>query len=312
MRRDATHPRRGDALAGPLLDKVVVIGVGLIGGSFALALKHGGGAGIVVGVGRTQTNLDDARRLGIADRTVRLDGAWTTELRDADLVLVATPVGQMAALFEQMAPHLGASTVVTDAGSTKQDVIAAARAGLGSAIDRFVPAHPIAGAEHSGATAAYATLFRGKIAVVTPVAETRSTAVDRVKQCWLLCDAVVRTLAPARHDAIFAAVSHLPHALAFAQVAELAARPDADEFLAYAASGFRDFTRLASSSPEMWRDIFVANRAALRDELNAYQAELARLDAMLAAGDEVALLALLTRARDARDAWLAAGSCGGA
>jgi prephenate dehydrogenase len=296
----------------PLLGKLVVIGVGLIGGSFALALKRAGAVSAVVGVGRTQANLDDARRLGIVDATIRLEDDWTREVRDADMVLVATPVGQMPALFEAMAPRLAASTVVTDAGSTKQDVAAAARRYLGAAVSRFVPAHPIAGAEHSGAAAAHASLFRGKIAVVAPIAETEPGAVERVKAAWTQCGAVIRMLDPARHDAIFAAVSHLPHALAFAEVAELAARPDAEEFLAYAASGFRDFTRLASSSPEMWRDIFLANRTALRGELSAYRAELARFDALLASDDAAALLALLTRARDARDAWLAAGNPGSA
>ena len=290
----------------------MVIGVGLIGGSFALALKGAGAVHHVVGVGRSQTNLDDARRLGIADATVLLDADWTRELHDADLVLVATPVGQMAPLFERMAAHLGAATVVTDGGSTKQDVVAAARRHLGAAMGRFVPAHPIAGSEHSGAAAAFPSLFRGKVAVVAPVTETQADAIELVKAAWARCGAIVRTLDPARHDAIFASVSHLPHVLAFAEVAELAARADADEFFAYAATGFRDFTRLAGSSPEMWRDIFLANRSALRQELRAYQAELARLDAMLAADDADGLLALLTRARNARDAWLAAGNPGSA
>jgi prephenate dehydrogenase len=294
--------------AGPVLGKLVVIGVGLIGGSFALALKRNGAVTTVVGVGRGRSNLDAAQRLGVVDRSVTLDDAWTDELRDADLVLVATPVGQMPALFAAMAPHLGAGTIITDAGSTKQDVVAAARAHLGVAFPRFVPAHPIAGSEQSGATAAFAALFRHKIVVVAPVAETEPLAVRLVRDCWQRCDAVIRTLDPVRHDAILAAVSHLPHALAFVQVAELAARPDAADFLAYAASGFRDSTRIASSSPEMWRDIFLANRMALRNEIAAYKAELEHLDALLAEGNADALTAMLARARDTRNSWLAARS----
>jgi prephenate dehydrogenase len=199
-----------------------------------------------------------------------------------------------------------ASNVVTDAGSTKQDVIAAARAHLGSAFPRFVPGHPIAGTEHSGATAASDSLFRDRNIVLTPVPETLGAVIDRVGACWTQCGGLVSRLDPARHDALFAAVSHLPHTLAFAMVGELAARPDADEYFRHAASGFRDFTRLASSDPEMWRDICIANCAALRRELAAYRAELDRIDRLLDANDGAALMALFAAARDARRAWLAA------
>jgi len=294
-------------MAAPTIAKLVIVGVGLIGGSFALALKHAGTLGAVVGVGRSQANLDAARRLSIVERTFRLDENWTAELADADLVLLATPVAQMPALFAAIAPHLGPSAIVTDAGSTKQDVVASARRHLGRALHRFVPGHPIAGTEHSGASAAFPSLFREKNVVLTPLLETEAEATERVTACWTQCGAVVRMLDPARHDAIFAAVSHLPHALAFALVAELAARRDAADYFRYAASGFRDFTRLASSHPEMWRDICVANSEALRHELAAYRAELERIDALLAAGDANALARLFETARSARDAWMARG-----
>lgn len=286
------------------IGKLVVIGVGLIGGSFALALKRSGAAGRVVGVGRSRENLLAAQRRGIVDQSFTLEEAWTAELADADLVLLATPVGQMAALFAAVAGQLGAHTVLTDAGSTKQDVVAAARAALGRALPRFVPGHPIAGTEHSGASAAFDALFRNKQVVLTPLAETDKSALALVRECWTRCGAAVRELEAARHDAIFSAVSHLPHALAFALAATLAARPDADECFAAAGSGLRDFTRLASSDPEMWRDVCLANREALRHDLAAYEAELRHVDALLAAADGDALLRLFERARAARNGWL--------
>jgi prephenate dehydrogenase len=289
-----------------VLSKIVVVGVGLIGGSFALALKRAGAVTTVVGVGRGRANLDAALKLGVVDRAHTLEESWRDEMGDADLVMLATPVGQMPALFTVIAPHLGAATVVTDAGSTKQDVIAAARTNLAAALPRFVPGHPIAGTEHSGAAAAFESLFRDKNVLLTPLRETLPSAIERVADCWTCCGARVSHLAPERHDALFAAVSHLPHALAFALVSELATRPDADEYFRYAASGFRDFTRLASSDPEMWRDICLANREAVRRELAAYRTELERIDRLLAAGDGKALSALFAAAREARREWLAA------
>jgi prephenate dehydrogenase len=283
------------------LGKLVVVGVGLIGGSFALALKRSGAAATVVGVGRSRANLDAAQRRGIIDRSFALDQTWTAELADADLVLLATPVGQMPSLF---AANLGPRTVVTDAGSTKQDVIAVARERLGSALPRFVPGHPIAGTEHSGAVAAFDALFRDKHVVLTPLAETDPEALARVGDCWTRCGAVVRKLDAARHDAIFSAVSHLPHVLAFALVAEVAGRPDADECFAFAGSGFRDFTRLASGNSGMWRDVCLANREALRRDLGSYRDELDRVESLLAAADGDGLLRLFERARSIRNGWL--------
>jgi prephenate dehydrogenase len=195
--------------------------------------------------------------------------------------------------------------VVTDAGSTKQDVVLAARRYLGAALSRFVPGHPIAGTERSGAAAASDALFRGRSVILTPLPETSADAQQRVADAWTACGGVVGTLEAARHDEIFAAVSHLPHALAFALVAQLAARADAADYLRYAATGFRDFTRLASSDPEMWRDVCLGNATALRRELSAYRAELDRLDALLVSADGDGLGALFERARVARNAWLA-------
>ncbi|MBL0289271.1 MAG: prephenate dehydrogenase/arogenate dehydrogenase family protein [Betaproteobacteria bacterium] len=290
----------------PAAGKLVVVGVGLIGGSFALALKAAAEVGEVVGVGRGRANLDDALRLGIVDRAVTLADDWTRELAAADVVLIAAPVAQYPALLRAMAGRLGPATLVTDAGSTKQDVIAAARDALGADFPRFVPAHPIAGTEHSGAAAAFPALYRDRNVVLTPLADTDPDAVRRVGALWTACGARLRTLAPAAHDRVFAAVSHLPHLLAFALVDAFAARPDREEIFRFAASGFRDFTRIAASSPEMWRDIAVANRGALLAEIAAFRAQLDRVTAMLETGDAAALAAVFAHARAARRAWEAA------
>jgi len=285
------------------LPKLVVVGVGLIGGSFALALKSRGVVGEVVGVGRSSRNLDEALAGGVVDRAVTRDGPWTRELADADVVLVATPVGELPALFEAIGDALAGHAVLTDAGSTKQDVVAAARACLGDALPRFVPAHPIAGTERSGAASAFATLFEGHRAVLTPLAETDDDALARVRALWQACGAEVVAMEPATHDRIFAAVSHLPHFLAAAYVAELSVRPGSGDLFGMAGSGFRDFTRIAAASPAMWHDIGLANREALRREIAAFRGALDVLDAALRDGDGTALTAMLDAAASARRAW---------
>jgi len=283
--------------------KLVVVGVGLIGGSCALALKRAGAVGEIVGVGRTLANLDVAVAHGVVDRAFTLESDWTREVADADIVLVAAPVGEFPAIFAKLGPAVGPATVITDAGSTKQDVIAAARGTFGDALPRFVPGHPIAGTEHTGAGAAFASLFEGRNVILTPLPGTARDATDRVAAMWLSCGARVTTLAADRHDAIFAAVSHLPHVLAFTLVAELAARPDAAAYFDHAASGFRDFTRIAAGSPEMWRDIALANRDALLAEIDGYGDALRAVRAMIAEGDGEALAALFGEASTARRAW---------
>ncbi len=284
----------------PLFRKVVIFGAGLIGGSFALALRKANAVGEVVGFGRSMANLQQAQQLGIIDR-IGQDVA--AEAGDADLVLLATPVGQMAELMARIAPHLGSHTLVTDGGSTKGDVVRDAYAQLGGRAAQFVPAHPIAGAEQSGAAAAGAGLYQGKKVVLTPLPENSSRSVARVRKAWELCGAVVSELTPQQHDEVFAAVSHLPHLLSFALVHDLAQRDNRDQLLSFAASGFRDFTRIAASSPEMWRDICMANREALLDELQTYIAELNRMSAALAAGDAEKLEQTFRTARELRVSW---------
>jgi prephenate dehydrogenase len=286
--------------------KLAVVGVGLIGGSCALALKRAGVVGTVVGVGRTAANLEEAVRLGIIDHARRLDEDWTRELRDADVVLVAAPVAQCAALFSAIVPAIGPRTVVTDAGSTKQDVIAAALAAFGDRIGDFVPAHPVAGAAASGAGAAVATLYDGRTVITTPIEETNPEALERVGALWQSCGARIVAMGPDAHDRIFAAVSHLPHLLAFAYVDALAARSEAAQMFAHAGTGFRDFTRIAAASPEMWRDIALANRVALQDELGKYRNALERLASALDAGDGAAMERIFARSRAARQRWHAA------
>ncbi|MDP2761261.1 MAG: prephenate dehydrogenase/arogenate dehydrogenase family protein [Sideroxyarcus sp.] len=287
-------------MSGPQFKKIVIFGVGLIGGSFALALRKAHAVGEVVGFGRSEATLQQAMQLGILDR-IGSDPA--AEVNDADIVLLATPVGQMAELMARIAPHLGAHTLVTDGGSTKSDVVAAARANLGKRIARFIPAHPIAGAEKSGAGAALADLYVGKKVVLTPLPENSKEAVARVRKAWELCGAVVSELTPQQHDAVFAAVSHLPHLLSFALVHDLAQRDNRDLLLSFAASGFRDFTRIAASSPEMWRDICMANRDALMDELGRYMQELESLHEALADADAAKLEEVFSEARKVRGNW---------
>jgi prephenate dehydrogenase len=214
------------------------------------------------------------------------------------------PVGQMQAVIAAMAPHLGPDTLVTDGGSTKSDVVAAARTALGAKISQFVPGHPIAGAEKSGVGAATADLYHDKRVVLTPLPENNAESVARVRSAWEACGAKVSQLSPDEHDRVFAAVSHLPHLLAYALVHDLAGRDNADQLFSFAAGGFRDFTRIASSHPEMWRDICVANRNALLPELDAYMVELMRTRVLIAGADASGLEAMFDTARTRRDAWL--------
>jgi prephenate dehydrogenase len=283
------------------VDKLVVVGVGLIGGSFALALKEAGAVGRVVGVGRGERNIRRALELKIIDAAGAFDAAT---FGDADLALLSMPVGQMGPVMRAIAPVLGGGTVVTDAGSTKEDVVALARRELKRSLARFVPGHPIAGTEMSGAGAALASLYRGRKVVLTPLQGTDPGALARVREAWQACGAGVFELRPREHDAVLATVSHLPHVLAFALVDQVARHKDAKRLFSYAAGGFRDFTRIASSHPEMWRDICLANRKALLAELGRYEGELERVRRMLERGDAKALEALFSGAREARERWL--------
>lgn len=285
--------------------KVVVCGIGLIGGSFALAIKSAlagrQDCPHIVGMGRTRAPLEQALWLGVIDE-IATD--WASALKGADMVLLGMPVGQMPAVMQALVPHLESQTIVTDGGSTKSDVVSAARATFGDKIGQFIPGHPIAGAEKSGVTAAKADLYVGKRVVLTPLPENAPEHVKALRTVWEICGAKVSELAPADHDRVFAAVSHLPHLLAFALVHDLAERDNADQLFGFAASGFRDFTRIASSHPEMWRDICIANRNALLKEVDAFMMELLKTRVLLASADSTGLEAMFAAARARRDAWL--------
>ena len=281
------------------IDRLAIIGVGLIGGSFALALKQAGAVREVLGVGRDPARLTVARELELIDR-----GANYAEAGQADCILLAMPVGETETVLTQLAPHLKAGAVVTDAGSTKANVIAAARSTLGARFGDFVPGHPIAGSECNGPLAARADLFQARKVVLTPTAETQATAQALVTALWTVTGAQVEILDAALHDQVFAAVSHLPHLAAYALVNELAQRENGAEFFRFAASGFRDFTRIASSSPEMWRDIALGNRDALLSELDAYITALQQLRDAVGSGDHHTLLKIFSQARSAREHWL--------
>ena len=278
--------------------RVGIIGVGLIGGSFALALKTVKAVDTVVGFGRSRANLDVARKLGVIDQIAK---GWD-DIDGCDLLLLAVPVGQLPEVMPMIAPRIGKDTVLTDAGSTKRDVVLYARAALGKSLPRFVPAHPIAGAEKSGAAAARPNLFAGKPVVITPIEETDPFAFKRVRATWQLTGAQTLRMDVAMHDMALAATSHLPHVLAFAMMNEIAARPQAEAMLSLTGGGFRDFTRIAASNPEMWRDICLANRDALCTEIDAFSARLAQMRHSIAIGDGPALERAFESARVAREA----------
>lgn len=282
------------------MKKIVIFGVGLIGGSVALALKKAGSTAQIVGLGRSTESLQTALALGVID-VASTDVA--SAVQNADLILIATPVAQTPAILKAIQPHLSPNTIITDAGSTKSDVLAYAQTTLGAQAKQFVGGHPIAGAEKSGVSAATADLYSNKNVVLTPIQDNSVDAIQQVKNLWQSCGANVSEMSAATHDSIFAAVSHLPHLLAFALVDDIASRPNAEQLFGFAASGFRDFTRIAGSHPEMWRDISLANKTALLSELNAYQAELARLKQLLENEDGAGLQALFERASSARNAW---------
>ncbi len=285
------------------IGKLVIIGVGLIGGSFALALRQAGMVQHIIGIGRNQKNMHSALERGVIDETT-MD--YATALNDADLVFLAMPVGQTELIMTNIAPHLSSRTIVTDAGSTKQDVIAAAIKHLKSEhIANFVPGHPIAGTENSGVAAAQVDLYQGKHVVLTPLEQTRSHVIETVTQLWQACGAKVSIMPADEHDQILAITSHLPHILAFTMMRYLHhSTGNSESLLRFAGSGFRDFTRIAGSSPEMWRDICLANRDELLKQIDAYQAELKAVQQLIEEKDQDELEQIFYQARAIRQTWI--------
>lgn len=284
---------------GPLIPVLAVIGVGLIGGSAALALRRAGQVGQVLGVGRNAQSLAQAQALGLIDAVATPEQAAA----QADVILLSTPVGGLVAMLAQLRPHLGPDTLLTDAGSTKVEVVQAARAALGDRIGQFVPGHPIAGAERSGPSAADAGLYRDRTVILTPVPENAPAAIAHVRGLWRACGARVLEMDAESHDRVLGSVSHMPHLLAAAYMAQVASADDAALRLSLAGSGFRDFTRIAAGSPEMWRDIFLSNRDALRTELTAVRGVLDQMERAMADGDGAALEEMLLQAAQARRNW---------
>lgn len=281
-----------------VIRRLCIIGVGLIGGSLARALRETGRCQEVVGSGRRRENLDRAVALGVIDR-YELDPARAVE--GADMVVVAVPLGSMEAVFRAMAPGLAADAIVTDVGSAKGSVIEAARGAFGVLPANLVPGHPIAGTEKSGVEASFSSLFRQRRVILTPTPVNPREAVDRVRAMWEHTGAEVIEMDVAHHDEVLAATSHLPHLLAYALVDALARMDDRVEIFRYAAGGFRDFTRIASSDPVMWHDICLANREAVLDVLGRFQGDLDRLTLAIRNGDGTLIKEVFTRAKDARD-----------
>jgi len=282
------------------LKTLSVIGVGLIGGSFALALRRAGAVSHVIGYDRDPAALERAAALGVIDTA---GGSISEAAEGGDLIVVAVPVRAVGPVLRDVAGAMQPGAVVSDVGSTKAQVVRMAREELRDRFARFVPGHPIAGRETSGVEAATAELFRGARVVLTPTPETAADAMDVVRGAWEAIGGRVAVMAPEEHDRIFAAVSHLPHLLSFALVSEIAGRDDAETLFGFAAGGFRDFTRIAASSPEMWRDIALQNREALLAELDRYGAQLAVFRALIEKGEGPGLERLMTEARSARHAW---------
>jgi prephenate dehydrogenase len=282
--------------------KIVIIGLGLIGGSLARALVAAGCDCEIIGVGRDAAVLQQA----IEDGSI---SGFTTDVQtacaEADLVVVAVPVLSVKAMLQEIAPVLAPHAVVTDVASVKHSVVSAARDVFGTVPANFVPGHPIAGSEQSGYQAAKAELFQGRKVILTPLDNTSRAAIALVETLWRLTGAEVLQMSVTHHDEVLAATSHLPHLLAFALVDTLSQQGESEEIFRYAAGGFRDFTRIASSDPVMWRDIFVTNGAATVKILDEYMADLQTLREALLKGDADLLHTIFKRARQSREAFLA-------
>lgn len=277
--------------------KLVLIGVGLIGGSFARAVRAAEKFDRIVGFDNDFEALRRAVELGVIDQAAT---SAAQAVDDATLVMIATPVGSMREILREIALRLPSAAIVTDVGSTKAGVIEAAREELGAAFTRFVPGHPIAGREHSGVEHADLSLFRDKVFIATPVAQTETDALDRVETLWRDVGCRIERMTPEEHDSVFAAVSHLPHLLAFALVAHIAAQSDAERKFALAGAGFRDFTRIAASNAVMWSDICVANRGAIGDELRTHRERLGELQRAIDEGDGETLRRVFLQAAASR------------
>ena len=287
-----------------MIERLAIIGVGMIGASLALALKQAHAVNHVVGCGRNQLNLQKGVDLGVID-------SYTASIAEAassaDVVVLATPLGAMKQVFEQIADIISEHTVITDTGSAKGSVIKVAQTVLGDKISQFVPGHPIAGAEKSGVEAGLADLYQNRRVIITPLESTDPEAVAKIESMWQACGASIEYLGVEHHDKVLAATSHLPHMLAYGLVNYLSSLNDHDEIFKYAAGGFRDFTRIASSDPVMWRDVCISNGEALLTLIEGYKNELDQVSVAIRDGDQDRLLELFGKAKSERDSLI--GNC---
>jgi prephenate dehydrogenase len=287
-----------------MIERLAIIGVGMIGASLALALKQARAVNHVVGCGRNQLNLQKGMDLGVID-------SFTTSIAEAassaDVVVLATPLGAMKQVFEQIVDIVAEHTVITDTGSAKGSVIKVAQTVLGDKISQFVPGHPIAGAEKSGVEAGLADLYQNRRVIITPLESTDPEAVAKIESMWQACGASIEYLGVGHHDKVLAATSHLPHMLAYGLVNYLSSLNDHDEIFKYAAGGFRDFTRIASSDPVMWRDVCISNGEAILTLIEGYKNELDQVSVAIRDGDQDRLLELFGKAKSERDSLI--GNC---
>ena len=276
-----------------------IVGVGLIGASIGLAQKKAKAFDRVLGVGRSEKNLDEAKAMGAIDEAVSLEQC----AQESDVIVICVPVAQTFSVLHAIEPRIKANALLTDAGSTKSDVIMAAKTALGDKVAQFIPAHPIAGGAQHGAQAAKVDLYDGKEVIICPLQENIPPAIEAINQFWLATGASTHMMSALQHDAVFASISHLPHVLSFALMLQVANSEDAQVKLGHAGAGFRDFTRIAGSSPEMWRDICLANKTAILKELDNYANLTKLLRDMIAKEDGDSLLKAFTRASAERQKW---------
>lgn len=284
----------------PRFERLALIGCGLMGGSFALALREAGLVQTIAGFSASAKTRQRALDLQVIDQAC---ASLAEAVHGADLVLLAVPVGAMQASFSALQAALHPTALLMDVGSTKCDVVAAAQAHLGARLDCFVPAHPIAGKEVAGIEHAEAGLYQNRRTILTPLAHTRSQHLQRAQAVWTAIGSHVSHMTPEAHDATFAAVSHLPHLLAFAAVNALSAQTQGAAFLDMAGPGFRDFSRIAASDASVWRDILSANKVEVLAQMRHFRTELDRFETAMRSGDTPKLQALIQQASDVRSAW---------
>ena len=279
------------------IQTLAIVGVGLIGGSLAMALKQAGAVGRVIGVGRSRVNLDTALSLGAIDE---IQSDLQQAVGHADVIVLATPVNTIAELFKIIAPMIDDNKIVTDVGSVKSGIVEQAKRALGNRFNRFVPGHPIAGQEKSGIAAATTDLFENHKVILTPTEETDSEACLAIKKMWQTTDAEVKSMTVSEHDRILSITSHLPHVLAYVMMDFLSTFPESERCYEMAAGGFYDFTRTASSDPEMWRDISIMNKRHLLEHIEKFKKRLDNVATMIDAGEQKAIEDLYASAKRAR------------